>query len=189
MACFPWYKESLAPKIETIQTAIAEKMKLAFTYYSPGGTSERVTEPYYLVFRWSNWYVWCFCEMREDFRLFKLNRMDQVRALADRFTGRKVPLPDLSAERIFPGGIRVKALFEPEVKWRLVEEFGPHCFEKQEDRRLLFRGDYTDRENLISWLLTFGDKAELLEPEDIRDAIRGIAEQTANRYRKGDARK
>lgn len=184
-----WYKESLAPKIETIQTAIAEKVKLAFTYYSPGGTSERVTEPYYLVFRWSNWYVWGFCEMREDFRLFKLNRMDQVRALADRFTGRKVPLPDLSAERIFPGGIRVKALFEPEVKWRLVEEFGPRCFEEQEDGRLLFRGDYTDRENLISWLLTFGNKAELLEPEDIRDAIRGIAEQTANRYRKGDARK
>ncbi len=177
-----WYKESLAPKIETIQTAIAQKKKLSFTYYSPGGMSERVIEPYYLVFRWSSWYVWGYCEMREDFRLFKLNRMDQARALADRFTGREVPLPDLSAEHIFPGGIRVKALFEPEVKWRLVEEFGPHCFEEQEDRRLLFQGDYTDRENLIRWLLTFGNKVELLEPEDIRDAIRDIAEQIAKIY-------
>lgn len=107
-----WYKDSLAPKIETIQTAAAEKVKLSFTYYAPGGTGSRVIEPYYLVFRWSSWYVWGWCEKREDFRLFKLNRMTQVRALPERFSGRKVPLPDLSTEHIFPGGIRVKALFE-----------------------------------------------------------------------------
>lgn len=62
----------------------------------------------------------------------------------------------------------MKALIAPEVKWRLVEEFGPCCFEVQEDGKILFGGDYTDRENLISWMLTFGNKAELLEPEDIR---------------------
>ncbi len=179
-----WHKESLAPKIEMIQTAIAEKKKLFFTYYSPNSIGERVIEPYYLVFRWSNWYVWGFCEMRKDFRLFKLNRMDPIRVVAVPFTGREVPLPDFSTEHIFPGEIRVKALFEPEVKWRLVEDFGPHCFEAQEDGRLLFCGNYTDRENLICWLLTFGNKAELLEPKEIRDAMRDIAEQTVNIYKK-----
>lgn len=178
-----WYKESLAPKIETIQTAIEEKAKLAFTYYAPGGTSERIIEPYYLVFRWSSWYVWGWCEKREDFRLFKLRRMVQVRALADRFAGREAPLPNLSAERIFPGGIRVKALFDSEIKWRLIEEFGPDCFEEQEDGRLLFYGDYTDKENLISWMLTFGEKAELLEPAEIREELFKIAESMANIYR------
>jgi len=182
-----WHKDSLAPKIETIQAAIADKEKLSFTYYAPGGTSERVVEPYFLVFRWSSWYVWGWCEKREDFRLFKLHRMDRLKGLADRFAGRDVPLPDLSTEHIFPGGIHVKALFDREVKWRLVEEFGPYCFEEQEDGKLLFYGDYTDRENLVSWILSFGNKAELIEPVEIRDEFLKIAESMVNSYKKTDA--
>ena len=81
-------------------------------------------EPYYLIFRWSSWYLWAWCESREDFRLFKLNRMDELEETGEHFTKRFVPPPDLSTERIFPGGIRVKALFEPDCKWRLMEEFG-----------------------------------------------------------------
>ena len=61
---------------------------------------------------------------------------------------RNVPMPDLLNEKIFPGGIRVKVLFAPDVKWRLVEEFGPHCFIRTDDGRLLFSADYTDMENL-----------------------------------------
>ena len=45
-------------------------------YYAPSGDSNRRIEPYYLVFRWSSWYVWGWCLEREDYRLFKLNRMD-----------------------------------------------------------------------------------------------------------------
>lgn len=177
-----WYKDSLAPKIEIIQAAVDGKHLLAFTYYAPGGESNRVIEPYYLVFRWSSWYVWGWCLERKDFRLFKLNRMEQVRKLEDVFPGREAPLPNLSDERIFPGGIRVKALFQPEVKWRLVEEFGPHCFEEQPDGKLLFRADYTDREHLIGWLLTFGDKVLLLEPAEIREKIADIAGRLQKLY-------
>lgn len=179
-----WYKDSLAPKIEMIQTAIEEKEKLSFLYYAPGGTSKRIVEPYFLVFRWSSWYLWGWCEKRADFRLFKLQRMDGVTVLKEQFSGREVPMPDLSDERIFPDNIKVKALFSQDVKWRLVEEFGPDCFEEQEDGRLLFQVDYTDRENLVSWLLTFGSKVELLAPEDVRETILKIAEQTVGIYKK-----
>lgn len=179
-----WYKESLAPKIETIQSAIDEKRLISFCYYAPKGESSRVVEPYYLVFRWSSWYVWGWCTGREDFRLFKLNRMDALVALEEPFAGREVPLPELSNEKIFPGNIRVKALFEGNMKWRLVEEFGPYCFREQPDGKLLFSADYTDKENLISWLLTFGDQVELLEPAEIREEIAAIAKRIQEKYEK-----
>lgn len=178
-----WYKDSLAPKIETIQAAIAEKKKLSFVYYAPGGTDRRLIEPYYLVYRWSSWYVWGWCEKRKDFRLFKLHRMDQVEALEICFSEREAPFPDLSAEHVFPGGIHVKAEFLPEVKWRLVDEFGPHCFEEREDGKLFFTADYTNKENLISWLLSFGSKVKLIEPENIRDELLKTAETMANMYK------
>ena len=177
-----WYKTSLAPKIETIQLAITDKKMLSFTYYAPKGESTRVVEPYYLVFRWSSWYVWSWCTEGKDFRLFKLNRMDNVKALSENFQVREVPFPELSNERIFPGGIKVKALFEQDMKWRLVEEFGIHCFVEQPDGKLLFHADYTDKDNLISWLLTFGNKVIVLEPENIRNELIKIAESVIRTY-------
>lgn len=177
-----WYKDSLAPKIELIRTSIEQGKELEFVYYSPKNESARCIEPYYLIFRWSSWYVWGWCTEREDFRMFKLNRMDKVRMTEQVFAKRQVPMPDLSNERIFPGGIKVKALFEPETKWRLIEEFGCESFKEQEDGKLLFLADYTDRENLITWLMSFRDKVELLEPEDIRTEIKNNIERMRKRY-------
>ena len=177
-----WYKGSLAPKIEVIQNAIENRHIIQFMYYAPSGESNRRVEPYYLVFQWSSWYVWGWCLERKDYRLFKLNRMDCVVETDRGFLRRDVPMPNLSNEKIFPGGIKVKALFTPNMKWRLVEEFGPNCFTETDDGRLLFSADYTDMENLVTWLMTFGAKVEVLEPEEVRDIIRRNAEEILKIY-------
>ena len=177
-----WYKGSLAPKIEVIQNAIENRHIIQFMYYAPSGESNRRVEPYYLVFQWSSWYVWGWCLERKDYRLFKLNRMDYVVETDCGFLCRDVPMPDLPNEKIFPGGIKVKALFTPNMKWRLVEEFGPNCFTETDDGRLLFSADYTDMENLVTWLMTFGAKVEVLEPEEVRDIIRRNAEEILKIY-------
>lgn len=177
-----WYKDSLVPKIERIREGIDRARRCEFLYFSPRGESRRRIEPYYLIFRWSSWYVWGWCEEKEDFRLFKLNRMDGLRLSPEGFERRNVPFPDLGEEKIFPGGIRVKALFDPACKWRLVEDFGAGCFEVQEDGRLLFHADYTNREELLIWLLTFRDKVELLEPENVREELKGTLRKVLEIY-------
>lgn len=177
-----WYKDSLAPKIQLIRSAIDTRTELSFLYFAPNGESTRIIEPYYLIFRWSNWYVWGWCRSRQDFRLFKLNRMDKLMLTENHFSWRNVPLPDLSNERIFPGGIRVKALFDADCKWRLIEEFGMGCFEEQTNGTLLFTADYTDKENLLSWLMTFREKVTLLEPAEIREEIRQILKRMTENY-------
>ena len=178
-----WYRESLTPKIETIQDAIGDRHLVRFQYFSPSGDSERTVEPYYLVFHWSNWYLWGWCRDRKAFRLFKLNRMDSVQKTEEIFECREAPMPDLSNEKIFPGKIRVKALFEADQKWRLVEDFGPECFVERDDGRLLFTADYTDLESLVTWLMTFGDKVEVLEPKEAREAIARMAKRMAMLYK------
>lgn len=177
-----WYRDSLEPKIGTIQDAIEDRHLVTFRYYAPAGESERAVEPYYLVFRWSSWYLWGWCRDRKDYRLFKLNRMDDVRKSEEAFDCREAPMPDLSNEKIFPGKIAVKALFAPDMKWRLVEDFGPDCFTESEDGKLLFTAKYTDMENLITWLLTYGDKAEILEPREAREKTAQIARNMMRIY-------
>jgi len=177
-----WDKKSLTPKIELIRGAIEAGRELSFCYYGPRGESERLIEPYYLLFRWSSWYVWGWCTQRQDWRLFKLNRMQNLAESGQSFQKRRAPYPDLSNERIFPGGIHVLARFEPDCKWRLVEEFGPECFAEEPDGKLLFEWDYTAADNLMSWLLTFGPKAELLEPASLRERLKHELEEMLRRY-------
>lgn len=178
-----WYKDSLAPKIEEIQSAIRQHRTIRFAYFSPKGESVRTVEPYYLLFRWSAWYVWGWCHTRQDFRLFKLNRMTDL-AAGESFSPRPAPLPDLEPERVFPAKYRVTVRFEPSCRWRLVEEYGPDSFTTDPDGWLRFTGGFPDADSALSWVLTFGDKAELLQPDQLRRRLGELTSALAARYRR-----
>jgi predicted DNA-binding transcriptional regulator YafY len=109
--------------------------------------------------------------------------MDKVKETHKEFTCRNAPVPDLSSELRFPRNIVLKALFDPDMKWRLVEEFGPDCYKVAEDGRLLLVEAYYDLDNLVMWLLTFGNKVEVLEPPEVRDKLRAIAESISSLYK------
>ena len=177
-----WYKASLAPKIELIHRAIERSERVSFTYCSPRGESGRQLEPYDLVFQWSSWYVWGWCMDRQEFRLFKLNRMTELKAAGEKFERRAAPLPKPPPVGVFSENYQVRALFEPECKWRLVEEFGPDSFEVQADGKLLFSFGFHDRDGIVSWILTFEDKAELLEPAEFRRELRRIGKRLRKKY-------
>ena len=178
-----WYKTSLSPKIEAIHSAIRQHLTIRFTYFSPKETALRTVEPYDLVFQWSSWYVWGWCRTRQDFRLFKLNRMTDL-VPGEPFTPRPAPPPDLSAERIFPAKYQVTVLFDPACRWRLVEEYGPDSFTAQPDGRLRFTWGFPDADSIISWVLTFGEGAELTGPEELRQRLADLTATLARRYQK-----
>ena len=178
-----WYKTSLSPKIEAIHSAIRQHLTIRFTYFSPKETALRTVEPYDLVFQWSSWYVWGWCRTRQDFRLFKLNRMTDL-APGEPFTPRPAPPPDLSAERIFPAKYQVTVLFDPACRWRLVEEYGPDSFTIQPDGRLRFTWGFPDADSVLSWVLTFGEGAELTEPAELRQRLADLTATLARRYQK-----
>lgn len=178
-----WYKTSLSPKIERIQKAIEQHHTIRFTYFSPKEEMVRTVESYYLVFHWSTWYVWGWCQTRKDFRLFKLNRMTEL-TTSEPFSPRFAPLPDLEPERIFPVKYQITVRFDPSCRWRLVEEYGTGSFTTEPDGRLRFTGGFPDGDSVLSWVLTFGDKAELMEPEELREQLWTLTKTLAERYRR-----
>lgn len=74
-------------------------------------------------------------------------------------------------------------IFRPEVKWRLIEECGPDCYEVRPDGTLLFRKEYADDESMINWILTFQNQAYVLEPEYIQKKLLEIAENLTKIYK------
>lgn len=176
-----WYKDSITPKIELLHAALLSGRKVSFLYFSPKGQSSRTIEPYDLIFQWANWYVWGWCDCREDYRLFKLNRMTDLE-VKGAFEKRSHPLPDFNQEKVFPYTYQVKARIQPAYEWRLIEEFGPESFTEQPDGTLLFSFGFTDKTSIIGWIASFGDGAELLEPSELRRDILAFADGIRKKY-------
>lgn len=175
-----WNKTTLAPKIELIQKAINQKTKIEFTYFSPNGETTRVINPYMLIFQWSNWYVWGYCNLRQDLRMFKLNRILDLKTLDQKFTEEIANYTPIKFE---PQSEEIKAtvLFNDNVKWRIVDEFGiDNIIETTKGNILTFT--WSDKESLFSWLLSFKTNAEILEPVTLRNEFFETVKSIQRKY-------
>ena len=176
------YQEPLTQKIAAIRTAIRDKRYISFRYCYEKGECRRTIEPYKLIFQWSAWYLWGWCLDRKSFRLFKLNRLWEAELGGESFEARDIPAEELDFDRYFSAGtFHLKALFEQSEKYRLIEEYGPDCF-CEEQGKLLLERNFAGYFNMREWVLSFGDRAEVLEPEELRMDLLRQAEAMQKKY-------
>ena len=180
-----WNKQAVSEKLEKLHKAIEEHHMVSFHYASPNKDSKRRIEPYYLIFEWNNWYVWGWCSTRKDYRLFKLGRMTGIQT-EEGFQKREAPYPNLSTEHVFPVRYQVKAIIQPQYKWRILEEYGTDSFREQEDGTLLFTFGFTDSTAIQTWVLSFGEGIEILEPVEIREKLKEFGKNLYTKYTKRD---
>ncbi len=178
-----YYKDSLATKIELLKRAIGQKRIVGFHYYYNKGEADKLIEPYLIVFKWSNWYVFGFCTEQQDFRMYKLNRIWNLHITEAGFILRQIPEQCTDFDSRIPDDYMITAVFDSSEKYRLIEEYGLECYTETEDGRLLFRRGFTNIDAMISWLLGFGDKVEVIEPMEIRERIKKISQNMFNKYK------
>lgn len=176
------YKSTLSVKIEEIRRAISEKRLVSFDYYYSKGEARKIIEPYLIVFKWSSWYVLGYCCEKNDFRMFKLNRLWNLSVTEENFKLRDIPQEQRDFDNYFKDEIMLIAIFDKSVKYRLIEEYGIDCFSYTEEGKLLFKFGFTDKGTLISWILSFGDKAEIIEPAELRLEVKTQAKNIIKKY-------
>ena len=178
-----YYKDSLAEKIELLKKAISQKRLVSFHYYYNKGEADKLIEPYLIMFKWSSWYILGFCTERQDFRMYKLNRLWNLHVTETEFVPREIPEQITDFDSRFPDNYVITAIFDSSEKYRLIEEYGTGCYTETEDGRLLFKCGFTNIEVMISWLLGFGDKVEVIEPKEIREQIKRIVQNMFDKYK------
>lgn len=178
-----WDKSVISDKFELIKEAIEKKKKIAFSYCSPGGDSKRTIEPYHLIFQWSSWYVWGFCDKRLDYRMFKLSRITDLRFTGDFCEKRDVP--EYSCDKLLHtrGGAETVVKFDESVKWRIIDEFGTELPEFKENGDILMKFTWSDVPDFFRYILTFGDCAEILSPEEYRRDFAELLKKTGQKYK------
>jgi len=176
-----YYKGHLTEKIKTIKQSILESQFIEFDYFYGKGESRRRIEPYIIIFQWTSWYVFGFCHERQDWRMFKLNRLWNLTQCAEHFAMRDIPPEKRNFNSHFSDDIKLVALFDKSAKYQLIEAYGLDGFH-EDDEGLHFEFGYTNRSYMISWLLSFGDKVKVLEPPDVAAEIQATAKNILSRY-------
>jgi len=176
-----YYKGHLTEKIETIKQAITSRRQITFDYFYEKGESCRKIEPYTVIFQWTSWYVFGFCVEKQDWRMFKLNRLWNLSATDEHYALRDIPPEKRDWNSHLTDEIKLVAIFDKSVKYQLIDAYGLDCYQETADG-LLFEFGYTNKDYLVSWLLGFGDKVKVLEPPGIAVDIQQAAQNILNKY-------
>ena len=176
------YKDDLASKLEQIKAAIQASKCIAFRYYYEKGEVAKLIEPCLAVFKWSDWYVFGFCRQRQDFRLYKLRRLWDVRITDEAFSPRDIPEEKKRFGSHMTDDYIVAAVYDPSVKYRLVEEYGPDSFTQQEDGGLYTEWGFTTIERALDWFLGFGPRVKVLGPREMVAQMKAALDAARNLY-------
>lgn len=183
-----FYQVGLTEKIDVIKQAISNRKLISFQYYSDKGESERIIEPYFIMFRWFAWYVYGYCLTQQDFRLFKLNRLSELQNLKTSYEERFISEKELNFDHyIWRDDIKLVALFDMSVKYRLIDEYGLESVTiDNQSGKLRFENVFTNRKHLLQWILSYGDAVKVIEPLDLIDSICQNAKNLLALYKQYD---
>ena len=171
-------------KLALIDRAIAEAEELAIDYVDrEGDRSHRRIRPHLLVLKQNVWYVYAWCLMRKEFRLFKLGRIRTIRRTGETFRRTPVSREDIPLSFWPAEGKTVFARFAiaPEAlpyvqDWLGVESIvtadGVHTAEAA----------LPDDESLIGKILSAGAGLKVLSPASLKERVANEVRRLAAQY-------
>jgi predicted DNA-binding transcriptional regulator YafY len=163
------------PRLAELRAAIAERRVVRLVYHARGrpAPEPRDVEPVSLVCLGEIWNVAAYCRLRAAPRLFRLDRIDALEVLAERFElgDRHAVGPD--GDPWLERAPEVRVRFDPGVV-RWVRERQPFFFRREEDDPAgpIFVYAWRDDAGLLAWILGWGAAAEVLDPPEFRRRLR-----------------
>ncbi len=172
--------------IETILHCIAEKRVVRLVYQSatsPGAT-ERDVEPVGIYSGGPFWYLIAYCRLREGYRNFRTDRVQSLDVQSERFSTQHPALQSF-IEHTRKERTLHKAVIRMDRKgMRYLGDQHYYCgFVSQTDAgdqvEMTFLTDSLPA--LAHWVLIFGEVADIVEPEALREMVLKKLERTQQR--------
>jgi predicted DNA-binding transcriptional regulator YafY len=170
-----------------IQKALADRTLLRISYRISGAEEamRREIEPLGLTYYADRWHLIAWCRLRKDYRDFRTDRIEALVATSEQFQ----PHEDFSlADFIgryenqpisFTGSIRADPIAAERIRKEtpfkiLGEERGPEG--------ITFAIEGGNWSWYIGWLLSFGDRIVIVEPDELRALVCETARVTTNHH-------
>lgn len=160
------------PNLARLFGAVAGRTPVTLTYRG----ETRTVDPYRLEFQRGRWYLTGYDHRREDERNYRLDRIEGDVELTGgpSFTppstavpGRALGAWELGAEEPVRATLKIEG---PQARWA-VQHLGPDHVRSEEDGAVVVELPVTNRAAFRSFVLSFLDHAEVLDPPELREEV------------------
>lgn len=182
--------DNRAFKLKQLRQAIMQKRRTYIAYTKPfqiaseSPTTSREIDPYSLAQYNNIWFLLAYCHLREEIRVFRLSRIDDLRILPIHFERRA----NLEQEWVRPNSVRnliIRILVRWDIVRRVMEtpSFFTESSEESPDGLLITLRVEHERD-VMQWLLSWGSQIEVLEPLHVRQSMIEQARAVLDQYEK-----
>lgn len=189
---FQWDRRGVgAEHLPIIRRAIVTQQTLRFHYHARSGAAgghslDRDADPYGLVYVSGHWYLVAHCHIRGDIRNFRLDRIDRP-ALLPRLFARPAHF-ELAQVSRSDREVVVRVLFDAtSARWVREDRLFYIESEQDTDNGLVVTLRVRHESDVLQWLLGWGARVRVLEPESLAHRLRAEAEALLRQYATDEA--
>lgn len=175
-----YVNDATNPEIEgMLQSAIRTKNKVKIIYHSFGSDEDtnRIIHPYELLINDGALNVVGYCELRKEYRDFRVSRIKSLTVLDDTFLipddyykdkdrNKFIHLSGTTSEKIVLAFNKATAKYILEYESELADEI------IKTDDGITFIRNTSITDELIRWILQFGSGVHVLEPEHLKEKVK-----------------
>ena len=170
-----------------IQKALADRTVLRISYRGSGVAepSRREVEPLGLTYYGDRWHLIAWCRVRQDYRDFRTDRIQAIAASSEQFgPHEEFSLNDfLRRYEDTPAPVSGSIRVDPFAAERLRKEAPFKIIREERDEKgITFAIQGGKWDWYVGWLLSFGDRLMVIEPDDLRTLLFETAQATANHH-------
>ncbi|OAB40128.1 helix-turn-helix transcriptional regulator [Paenibacillus glacialis] len=173
-------------KVNILKQAIEEARKVRIQYLNMNGKeSERVIEPSALILKGYVWYLHAYCTLRNDFRVFRLSRIHELKMLMEQGVRRETPTLDGYVwESEWSTDVKHEMIlnFHQQVRYRILDSFDPETVTVLEDGSIQVKAEFVEDEWFYGMLLSYGEHVKVEQPTSVADEVVRRAQRIMERY-------
>ncbi|MCI9122499.1 MAG: YafY family transcriptional regulator [Eubacterium sp.] len=169
-------------KFEKLKRALMEHKEIRILYENTRSErTARIVQPIKLSYQSKEWYLKAFCLAKQDFRLFKLNRMLELEVLEQTFEPKPYPDQEQNWQQPYPC---IVLLFAGELAYRVYDEFDESQITRQKNGDLIVCACMPVDAWLVGYVLSFGAQVEIREPAYLKEMVAAQAWEIYQKNRK-----
>lgn len=168
-------------KFELLKSAIFQCKTVKIQYANSSKVlSERIIQPLKLVYKSMAWYLKAFCTEKQDWRVFKLNRIIDLTLLNEHFQRREFPESTDSPKEEYH---QITLRFPKEMAYRVYDEFDKTQVQQQANGDFIASAAMPQDSWLIGFLLSFGTQVEIISPAYLKEVVAEQAKLIYEKYK------
>jgi predicted DNA-binding transcriptional regulator YafY len=182
----PWGENPKQKRnLSVVQSALASNRILKCSYQnSKGEKNIRRIEPMTLIYKAYIWYLFGFCRLKNDYRFFRLTRMNQLQILSDTFNRRDRSYKEFykNETQTMPKLVAMTLKFSAQVRHRVEDAFDTNQIKAQKDGSVTIHVSWPEDQGLYMFLLSFGENLKVINPLEIQRKIKDMARKVYEQY-------